>query len=226
MIDTNRDAVSGNWHLTDAGLTMDADRRGGKLMIPIMPLGRYELELKVTRTGGAEAIVAIIPVGRSGADIVLGGWHNTTSGIELINDVGAAKNDTSVNPSGLDEGRLYTVRVRVSAVGDQASISVALDGKPLTRWAGPQSALALAERWGLPNAKCLGLGVGGRTSFAFKSARLRMLSGKAVPPPKAEPPPTPPSESPPAPPPEQQSNNPNPPRGPGLPGFRSPIWGR
>ena len=213
-----RDALSGVWHWTDGALVMDPIRRGGKLMIPVMPLGRYELELKITRTAGAEGIAVILPVGRTGADVVLGGWRNTTSGIEMINNVVANKNETTVAAGSLEEGRLYTVHIRVSAAGDQASISVALDGKPLTRWAGPQSALALAEGWGLPNAKCLGLGVSGRTSFAFKSARLRMLSGKASAVARSEPPPAPAAESP--------ADVPNPPRGPGFPRFGPPVWGR
>jgi len=220
-----RDAVSGDWHLTDAGLTMDVARRDSKLMIPVMPLGRYELELKVTRMSGVEGIAVILPVGRTGADIVLGGWRNTTSGIEMINGAGATKNETTVVAVGsLKEDRLYTVRIRVSADGDQASISATLDGKPLMRWAGPQSALALAKLWGLPNAKCLGLGVSGRTSFAVKSARLRMLSGKASVVARSEPPPAPPAR--PATPAARPADVPNPPRGPDFPRFGPPIWGR
>lgn len=217
-VDLARDAVSGDWHWSGGALVMDPILRISKLMILVMPLGRYELELTITRTAGAEGIAVILPVGRTSADVVLGGRHNTTSGIEMINDVSAAKNETTVAAGSLEEGRLYTVRIRVSAVGDQASISVALDGKPLTRWSGPQGTLAVPTEWNLPNAKCLGLGVSNGASFAFKSARLRMLSGKASAVARPEPPPAPPAARP--------ADVPNPPRGPGSPRFGPPVWGR
>ena len=61
------------------------------------------------------------------------------------------------------------------------SIDVMLDGKPyLPHWQGNPSSLKLFPAWMLPNAGQPGLGVW-KSSATFHSARLRVVTGEAIP---------------------------------------------
>jgi hypothetical protein len=108
-----------------------------------------------------------------------GSGMNTTSGLELINGKDIGGNETKVTPANLENGQPYTVNIRVIADEARAEITVALDGKPYIKWAGPQQALSPNSPWALRNSRCLGIGVG--ANAVFHSVRLRMLSGKALP---------------------------------------------
>jgi hypothetical protein len=66
----------------------------------------------------------------------------------------------------------------VLVAGDQADVSVELNGKPCANWRGPQSALSVPDWCRLKDPRCPGLG-GTYIEVVFKSIRLRMLTGTA-----------------------------------------------
>ena len=77
-------------------------------------------------------------------------------------------------------GRPSVMRIRVMLEKDDAQVTVAMDGKAIIAWKGPQSALTYPPWWALPDPRCLGIG-GMSSDVLFQSVRLKMLSGKAVP---------------------------------------------
>ena len=179
LIDPQQDAVAGRWEHRREGLCIAAtehSRIGSALSIT----GSYELEVRFRKAAGDDLAV-VIPVGTAGVCLVLGGWGNTTSGLEMINGRNASQNETTVRPGGFDVGKVYTVSLRVTVEDDKAAIAVSVDGKPFTAWAGPWRSLAVNPMaWTLRSPNTIGLGAF-RCSVVFLSARLKMLSGKAVP---------------------------------------------
>jgi hypothetical protein len=191
LIDPSRDGISGDWQRGDAGLTVSSNRRGAKLQTPIVPLGNYELQVKLNETSGGGGVLVHLPLPASDVMLIVGGWGNAIGALELVNG-DSGRGNVTTTPCAVENNHPSTLLVRVSATGDQVAITATLDGKPVTKWSGPQSALSVHEFWAFPQPKCLGLSIGGRSSVIFQSARLRMTSGKAVPLDKYTPPPPPP----------------------------------
>jgi hypothetical protein len=194
LIDPEKDAVKGQWQRTAAGLTV-APGNEARLAIPLSTSGTYELEYKAVRVSGLQAGHTMLPVASTSVLLVINGWEGARSGLCNIDGKEPDKNGTAVPAANLKIGQPFTVKVKVALEGDQASISVALDGKPYIAWKGPQSALALHPDWAMPNRKCFGFGAW-QSQLIFQSARVRMLSGEAVPLRAAE---TPPAAAAPAP---------------------------
>jgi chorismate mutase len=178
LADPLKNALGGKWQRTEAGLA-DTPAPCSRVGLAAIPPGDYEAELTFVRTQGG-GISVILPVGNAAVMLVLGTWENTVSGLDLIRGKPGYSNETTVKPGGLENGHVYTVGVRVSLEGDQATLAVTLDGKPYLNWKGPQSALSLPKDWALPGPRCLGVGAE-QAAVVFQSARLHMLTSKAVP---------------------------------------------
>ena len=181
MVDLKRDVVYGQWECTKSGLAaVGKEEPFRRVEMPVVPSGNYELEVKFVRVSGSEVEV-FLPVGPKSVDLVLGwGGTNGTSGLEMINGKDIRYNETMVRPANIGNGQPHTVNIRVIADEAKAEITVSLNGKPYTKWAGPQQALSPHPEWALRNSNYLGLGMG-NTNAVFQSVRLRMLSGKALP---------------------------------------------
>ncbi|MDP6380902.1 MAG: hypothetical protein QF662_06120, partial [Phycisphaerae bacterium] len=172
LVKPDLDAVNGKWKRKGKSLVVEPGK-SCRLTIPIAPEGNYELQLKFSmeKLGGSCSV--ILPVGSARVLLVMAG-----SGVKLglVNGAFVRGEKAAAAIGHLQAGRDYTVRIRASVRGDQASISATLDGKPYIKWRGPLSAMRTS--WRLHNPKCLGLGTHG-TPVVFSSAGLRMLSGKA-----------------------------------------------
>jgi len=171
--------VKGKWQRKEAALAVTEPGKWYHITVPLAPEGSYELQFKFMRLRATNenAVVTMLPVGPSQVVLVLGGSKATPSWLGSID--GKWRNDKTTAPTvKMENGREYAVHITVLLRGDQCQISVALDGKPFIRWEGKQSALSAPPRWKPHNPKCLGLGAHG-SIVIFKSARLRMLSGKA-----------------------------------------------
>ena len=177
LVDTSKDTVAGRWTRTDAGVTI-VPSLNSRLMLPAALAGDYELELKFVRTGG-DAVCATFPAGSAAATLLLGAFSNSLSGIEMIDGKRITDNPSAVRAP-LENGHPYAVTLRVQTTGDKVAIAVTLDGKPHVNWTGPASALSLGPWWVLPNARCAAL-IANQATVTFQSARVKMLSGKAVP---------------------------------------------
>lgn len=175
LVDVEKHTVTGNWRRTARGLLCE----DGRLMIPIMPQGSYELEYKMVPISGPEAGHAILPVGSSSVVLVIGGYDRRLSGLYVVNGKGVDNNASRVATGDLRYGQCYTVGAKVVIDKTDVTITVTLDGKPHLAWKGPCAALSPGG-FGVPNRGCVGLATNHGARIAFESVCLRMLSGKAV----------------------------------------------
>jgi hypothetical protein len=173
----NNRVGGGQWQKTAEGLLLTGSDRS-RMILPVIPDGSYEFEFQFVRKQGIE-IDAFLPVGKGATTLVINGFGGPISALTLIrgrelSDDAIFRNTRIVN------GRPSVVRVRVVLDKDDAQVAVEMDGKQILAWKGPQSVLSPYPAWTLPDPRCIGIG-GLSSDVLFQGARLRMLSGKAVP---------------------------------------------
>jgi hypothetical protein len=178
-------AMVGTWQRTDSGWTGSGTTgsQGGTIQVPLVPRGDYELEIRFVETVGNGGVWFHLPVPdttKAACMLALGGWSNSVTALELIEGKYGTSNPTTTKLP-LEPRHIYLLQARVTLANDQVTIAAVLDGKPLLKWTGPASSLAVYPSWAIPQPKCLGLGVGAKSTAAFISARMRMLNGKVVP---------------------------------------------
>jgi len=168
----------GQWKRTDAGLVPPDANFYRRIVLPMKPQGDYDVEFRFTfAIKGARWTGVFLPVGQSGA------WYSCWADFSWLNNIdGVEMNNKSKAPhrASLYNGLPHTVRIRVMSRGDKAVVASTLDGFPVMKWVGLASALPPPNHYGIPPGRSLGVAAetGGAT---FHTARLRMLSGKAVP---------------------------------------------
>ena len=175
VVDPDTDAVSGSCARQGSALAIK-----GRTMVPLVVDGSYELTVKFMRTGGGDTVGIILPVGAKTVLLGLGYYGNIAHGLDQVNGKNGCDpaNPTVVRPAGLQNNREYSAHAKVLVEGNQAEISVDLDGKPIINWRGAPSAFTMYEGWRLPQPKRLGLGASNGSAL-FLSAQLTMLSGQA-----------------------------------------------
>lgn len=166
LVDVDLDVVNGDWQRAGANLTCNKGQ-AQRIILPAMPGGSYDLTIRFIRQSGDDAVLIYLPANRSGTWLVLSGWGSKLSALYDVNGKRAAE----VAKGALVNGREYRVDVRVAIDGDNADILVRLDGEPYLHWAGRAAALAIDDRWGLPNPRCFALGAVEKTLFTAATAR-------------------------------------------------------
>jgi hypothetical protein len=162
--------------MQDGALLVESNEPAQRIALPVVVAGSYEFEVEFTRTGGYDNIVFLIPVAASEAGISLNAFTDTAV-FEATHGQGEPK-DSRVKLGNLQNGRKYSARVQVLVRGDDAQVTVSLDGKRILGWTGPHAALAQPGDWALPRRQCLGMGTWA-SNVTFHTAKLKMLSGKA-----------------------------------------------
>ena len=157
---------------TDLGLALAKDVFKG-ITFPCMPEGSYQVSIKFVRASGKQGVGVRLPLGASAVSLRLGAADEITM-LE-----GLSPGAVSGGESRLSNNREYTFEVTVLLKGDQADIAATLDGKPNLRWQGPQS-VAQGAGADARSIKCLGLGKYPESDITVRSARVRMLAGKAT----------------------------------------------
>jgi hypothetical protein len=181
VIDPAKDFLSGTWQRTDAGLAA-ADDAAARAAIRLVPAGAYDLEIRFVRTRGG-MVGMVLPVADTAVVLALGGWENSSGGLETISGMPGNQNPSTVK-GGLVSGRSYTVVARVVRLTiTTAVITVSVDGKPYMKWTGATRTLGVPAGWTMP-AHCPGV-VADRAGVTFTSVRLRVINGRAVPAPAA-----------------------------------------
>jgi len=152
----------------------------GRIMLPVVVSGSYDLTVTLKRTGGGDTVGIILPVGSRTVLLGLGYYGNSAHGLDQVNGKNGADpaNPTVLKPARLENNRQYVAHARVLVQGSMADIQVDLDGTKIITWNGPTSAFTMYEGWRLPEPNRIGMGVS-NGSAVFSSARLVMLSGQA-----------------------------------------------
>ncbi len=175
-VDPQKDAVKGRWKMQDGGLLVESNEAAQRIALPVVIAGSYEFDVEFTRTGGSDNIVFLIPVAASEAGISLNAFTDTAA-FETTHGQGEPK-ETKVKVGKLQNGRKYSAHVQVLVRGDDAQVTVSLDGKRVLGWTGPHAALTRSPDWSLPRRQGLGMGTW-CSNVVFHTAKLKMLSGTA-----------------------------------------------
>ena len=161
LIDVSKDAVAGEWKLTDGKLLCDASRNA-RVQIPYLPPEEYDFRIVFTRKSGDGPVVQLL-VGKGEAF----GWAMDAMGhnarFERVAGKIAADNPTKVACT-LDNGRQYTAVVKVR----KNSVQGWLDGKLLAEWKTDYKDLSRYMLWKLKNEKLLGVGSGSSETIFHK----------------------------------------------------------
>jgi len=175
-VDPQKDTVKGQWKMQEGALLVESNEAAQRIALPVVVAGSYEFDVEFTRTGGYDNIVFIIPVAASEALISLNAFMDTAF-FEVTHGQGEPK-DSRVKVGNLQNGRKYSARIQVLVRGDEAQVTVSLDGKRVLGWTGPHAVLTRPGDWVLPRRQCLGMGTW-CSNVVFHTAKLKMLSGKA-----------------------------------------------
>jgi hypothetical protein len=177
LIDLEKDTVEGKgqWRLAEGELLY----QGGfpdlsRVCVPCAPAGNYQLKVRLAYLRGDAYgyAVAVLPVGNT---VVAACFFRLGDSANLYGIEKPRDQRVSFTVVG---GQEYEFDVTVLLARDQADITITSGGKPQLHWQGPQSALRGGDVWRMPDVKLLGLGVES-AKIAIKSAKLKMLSGKA-----------------------------------------------
>jgi hypothetical protein len=176
LTDPVKHRSKGDWKRVGTALAIEPID-GGRLMLPVVPEGSYELQVTFVRTKGTESVGVILPLG-GGTALLRLSRDGAASGLELLDGKRAHENETTVKPGTIENNRGNTIDARVIREKDRVRIAIALNGKQIIQWQGRPKQFELLRGMELPNQNAPGL-FAYNCAVDFRSARLRMISGEA-----------------------------------------------
>jgi hypothetical protein len=175
LLDPPRDTVRGAWRLNvgDTGRQLESDASPQALIsIPYAPPQEYDLRVRFTRLRGDNCLAQIF-THENQAALILFGWRNTISGLQLVNGANADQNPTGVRGS-LANGEPHTSLLRVRT----DRVEVYLDDQLLTHLPTTGSDLSNKGGWVAPTP----LGLGSHVSpMLIHTAELTEVTGRGHP---------------------------------------------
>jgi len=172
------DVIRGLWQKVNETLHL-LNSHFGVANIPFTMPESYVLTLRMNRKSGADGVYIGFPVGQSRANLNLGGWNNSLSGLEIVagKNVDNHKSDDLRRKSGVVNNKPYVFVFRVRVNGDKASIDITENQKPFITWTGNPQDLTSSNSW--TPEKQTGIGVGANTSdVVFDRLMLRKMKAE------------------------------------------------
>lgn len=163
MVDIERDAITGEWTLAHGVLSVNAAPGVRKLHAPVQPHGAYEVRLEYERPDQSDkdgSLRVALPVGPHSVGLIV---TSQAIGLDTILGKRFVENETT-RKGDFRDGMKHQLDITVTPSGDDAKISVSLDGQLQFDWSGPSSSLHPFWVWG-NDSKGLCLG-------AWKSAHI------------------------------------------------------
>jgi len=138
-----------------------------------------DLELR-TGTQAVRSRDWFLPVGKTCVAVVVDGWDkaNRGSGLATVDGKGFS-NETYIKGNRLVTGKSHVFDATVKWSGQDGTIHVDLDGKPVIRWTGRVNRLGMFPVWAVNDRSKFHVGTYA-TVVRLDSFQLRMLSGKAT----------------------------------------------
>ena len=110
-------------HVKASGKTVIVGPQSALSIPPFSSSRDYELEIGFVRTSGSDALVGALPIGNGHFSFALSGEYGRQHAI-----MGAAH-----QPGNLQNGKHYTLRLRVRQKGDSAAIEMLIDGESIIK---------------------------------------------------------------------------------------------
>jgi putative intracellular protease/amidase len=174
-IDASRGALAGEWRKTGNGLTVSA-ATSGRLVLPVTPLGEYDLRASFTRRTGKASIGFVVVQGGRQVAFELDAWGQHLAGFQNINGRSIQQNPTRRENVALENNRRYTMTVEVR----RDSIRGLLDGREIANYRTTGTDLALSDFWTMPDSRAMAL-LAWESETTFHTVDLRMVSGSSIP---------------------------------------------
>jgi len=181
LVDPAKDTVDGEWSRkgTDVRCAQSESGQVALVGIPATAVGSYDLQATLTLKSGTEASISL-PVGAGQVALLVGLRYEEHSHLGLGMIDGKAlmgDNPTAVKLADpkvwLRVGAKATIDVSVRIKGEQAGVTVTLNGKKVVAWTGKQSALTWHPSRA-PPAKTFGLAAY-KSEVVWHTVRLRHL---------------------------------------------------
>ncbi len=169
-VDPAQDALAGEWSLTEEGLVTSA-AANSRLVLPAAPTGEYDFRATFTRRTGVHSVALMFVAGEGQATYEVDAWGQHLAGIQQINERPLSENATRTANQTLQNGRRYTMEVRVR----RGEVTVLLDDAVLATHRSNGGDLSLLPLWDLENDKRLGIGAY-QTETVFHSVEFRSRS--------------------------------------------------
>lgn len=158
-LDTTRNAVKGQWHLTDdqgqsVALTVLAPLRVARIQIPIVPPKQYVLDLEVTRTSGvADFFIGLVYQGAP-CGLYLDGFKGTQCGLTA-----GRKGKNVFHSRRSVPGLARDKRTRIVCTVQKDSLKVDRDGETIIAYKGKRQWDTANVGWAVPRPDQLMLGI-------------------------------------------------------------------
>jgi hypothetical protein len=177
-IDLKRHVREGNWE-SNGNLLVAPAQGINYVMAPVVANGSYELEAMLTfgPKGGTE-VNFFFPVGSQSCAVILFGWNGKISGLHQIDGRNSDNNETTVRGAGAVRGQRFKVLIQVELAGDEATISIDLNGRKFIRWQGAASRLSVHKHVALPNPSAFAVR-SWHSALVVHSLKLRVQNGVA-----------------------------------------------
>ncbi|MFA7006429.1 MAG: hypothetical protein WC429_20475 [Verrucomicrobiia bacterium] len=177
QIDPQKDAIEGDWNLTDDRLVLERPKAVGVLRLPYVPPEEYDFEIECTpQSDGKNINMHLVAAGSSFAwKLNAYGQTPPIYGFDLLDGKLSKDRDEAVvsKPLTLKPGQRYTSRVEVR----RGSLRALVDGEEYVRWSGDFNRLSLETLWKLPNNRNLALSTYNR-GVIFHRIEVREVTGK------------------------------------------------
>jgi len=173
------------WKRDATGLSFNS-RGGGWAMFPVTTDQSYDLQFKFTPIGTEARYFSIgIPIGPSGVNLYI--YPNARGYADGFSYVDGKRAQDDDNPTrfqgGFTLGKTYLLEIKVLVKGESTAFSLAVNGKPVSKWAGSVDNVrrrydpVSKSRYGRDSAKSFIVNPY-RTQLTIHSVRVRATGGK------------------------------------------------
>ncbi|HEV3345048.1 MAG TPA: hypothetical protein VG125_32020, partial [Pirellulales bacterium] len=177
QIDVKRDAVSGEWSLTNDILTSPA-AEFACLALPSPPAPEYRLTVDLQRIEGVDTFSVGLPIGNHHVIAAVDAWDGKFSGLEKIDEKSCYDNESARAGHLLEPGRRYTLAYTVRA----KQVKVEVDGLAVIDWTGDPARLSTIPVFKSSDPTRLVLGTAHGSVFHISKLEIQPLTSRSAPP--------------------------------------------
>lgn len=166
-INIEKHTVAGNWKKTKSEITVDASENA-RISLPTNISNNFDLRVSFTRISGEHSIALIFNHQNEQASFEVDAWGQHLAGIQQINGKPIKDNETRVNNIRLENGKKYTLEIRVR----DNIITGLLNDQVLVKLYKKDKSLSSLDLWKLPSNDMIGIGAY-QSNTVFHSIKIK-----------------------------------------------------